>query len=85
MVEGLAASLTVERQGTGGGEGVRHSAVETGVAAQAWDKSWEGKVAGHRGRGTGEAGVRDVDNTDPGGGQRYKRLRSDRQGSTYTG
>ena len=82
---GLAASLTVERQGTGGGEGVRHSGVETGVAAQGGDKSWEGKVAAHREKGTGQAGVWAADNTDPEGGRRYRRLRSDRRGSTYTG
>ena len=82
---GLTASPTVERQGTSGGEVVRHLAVETGVVEQAWDKSWKGKAADHRGRGTEEAEGRDVDNTDSEGGQRYKRFRSDRQGSTYTG
>lgn len=82
---GLAASLTGERQGTGGGEGVRRSGVETGAAAQAWDKSWEGKAAVHRERGTGQAGAWDADNMDPEDGRRYKRLRSDRQGSTYRG
>ena len=71
---GLAASPTVERQGTVDGEGVRHSAVETGVGARVWDKSW---AADHWGRGVGEA--------EPGGGQRYKRLRSGRQGSTCRG
>ena len=82
---GLAASLTVERQGTGGGEGGRHSGVETGAGVQAWDKSWEDKVAVHKETGTGLAVAWDAGNTDPEDGRRCKRLRSDRQGSTYTG
>ena len=75
----------MESQGIGGGEVVRQLAVETGVLEQAWDKGWEGKAADHRGRGTGETGGREGDNTDSEGGQRYKRFRSDKQGSTYTG
>ncbi len=84
MVVGLAASLAAGRQGRGGGEGVRHSGVETGVAAQERDKSWEGKAAAHRERDTGQAGAWE-DNTNPEDGRRCKRLRSDRQGSTCTG
>lgn len=86
MVAELAASLIAERQETGGGDGVRHS-VETGaaVAAQAWDKSWEGKAAVHRERGTAQVEAWDADNMDPEDGRRCKRLRSDRPGSTYKG
>jgi hypothetical protein len=86
-VVGLAASLAVGRQGTGGGEGVHHSVVEIGVAAA--DKSWEGKATAHRERDTGQAGASDPDNTDldtgPEDGRRCKRLRNDRQESTCTG
>jgi hypothetical protein len=83
-VVGLAASLAVGRQGTGGGEGASHSVVETGAAAHGPDKSWEGKAAARRERDT-EAGASDPDNTDPEGGQKCKRLRNDRQGNTCTG
>jgi hypothetical protein len=82
-VVGLAASQAVARPGTGGGEGVRHSMVETGGAA---DKSWEGKASAHRERDTGQVGASDPDNTDHlEDGRRCKRLRNDRQGSTCTG
>ena len=80
---GLAVSQAVARQGTGGGEGVRHSMVETGEAA---DKSWEDKAAAHRERDIGQAGASDPDNTDhPEDGRRCKRLRNDRQESIGTG
>ena len=86
MVVGQTASLAVGRQGTYGGEGVRHSMVETGAAAHERDKSWEGKAAAHRARDTGQAGALDhPSNTDSEDGQRCKRLRNDRQGNTCTG
>ena len=87
MEVGLAASLTVGRQATGGVEGVRHSRVETGAVAEGRDKSWEGKAAAHRERDIGQVGASDPDNTDPDpeDGRRCKRLRNDRQGSICTG
>ncbi len=72
------------RQGKGGEE-VHHSAIGTGAAVQAWDRSWEDKVVGHKERGIEQAEALGQGNRVPVGGRKYRRHHTGKRGSTCKG